>query len=118
MPKLTTKYKSALELADRLGFGASTVQEGLYLQLNELGYFWDSKEQMWEKTTEPASPPSTVVRVRVWAAGDQVEEEARRIAEVFVEAHDYQLIEKSHQYPCRPPNQNDSRVYLTFLPPS
>ena len=36
MPKLTTKYKSALELADQLGFGASTVREGLYLQRDVL----------------------------------------------------------------------------------
>lgn len=118
MPKLTTKYKSALELGHQLGCTISTLQEGLYLQLNELGYFWDSEEQDWVKSAEPANPPSTVVRVRVWAAGDRVEEEARRIAEIFVEAHDYQLVEKSQQYPCRPPNQKDSRIYLTFLPPT
>lgn len=118
MPKMTAKYKSALELGHQLGCTISTVQKALYLQLNELGYFWDSEEQDWVVSTEPVNPPSTLVRVRVWAAGDRVEEEARRIAEIMIEAHDYQLVEKSQQYPCRPPNQNDSRMYLTFLPPN
>lgn len=43
--KQTKKYTKACEIATL----NHETQESLYQQLNELGFFWDSKLQKWER---------------------------------------------------------------------
>lgn len=69
------------------------------------------------RQTEDLIPTSHLIRVRVWAASNCVEAIAEQIADMLIEANLYELIEKSGPYSCRSPNQKDSRIYLTFLPP-
>ena len=107
--KQTKKYSKACEIATL----NHESQESLYKQLNELGFFWDSKLQKWERDDRIADPPTDLIRVRVWAATDRVEQAAR----CFIEsAQEYGLKfqEQSGIYQNRPPKQNESRIYLTF----
>ncbi|MBW4599855.1 MAG: hypothetical protein KME29_09620 [Calothrix sp. FI2-JRJ7] len=56
---------------------------------------------------------SKLIKIRIIAFALKVEQ----AAEIFIEnAEDagLRLLEKSELYPCRPPNQNDARIYLTF----
>lgn len=107
--KQTKKYSKACEIATL----NHETQESLYKQLNELGFFWNSKLQQWERDDRIAEPPSDLIRIRVWAASDKVEQ----AADIFIESagqYGLKLQEKSEPYPCRPPKQADSRIYLTF----
>lgn len=105
----TQKYTKACEIATV----NHETQESLYKQLNELGFFWNSKIQQWERDDRLADPPSDLIRIRVWAAGDKVEQAANILIE-SVGQYGLKLQEKSQSYPCRPPKQADSRIYLTF----
>ena len=49
----------------------------------------------------------------MWAKAELVEELAQHLVEQSVEIG-LRLVEKSKPYPCRPPNQLESRIYLTF----
>jgi hypothetical protein len=51
--------------------------------------------------------------VRVWADKNKVENAADLFIE-NVESMGLKLLERSNSYPCRPPNQLESRIYLTF----
>lgn len=107
--KRTQKYSQACQI---LTFPHKT-QEELYSELNRLGWYWHSQKKEWMRDDTPAKQATNLIRVRVWTGTTKVEQ----AAELFVEnAEDngLRLIEKSTPYACRPPNQNDSRIYLTF----
>lgn len=91
-----------------------STQEQLYAELNRLGFYWNSKVQRWERNDQLADPPSQLLRVRVWAAAEKVEQMAE-IAIESMQQYGLKLLERSEPYPCRPPKQADSRIYLTFI---
>lgn len=104
--KQTQKYSGALRI---LTFPHST-QDELYAELNRLGWFWQSKSKEWRRSEQATT---TLVKVRVMGATTQVSE----LAQHFVEAAGdigLRLLEQSAPYPCRPPNNNESRIYLSF----
>jgi hypothetical protein len=113
MPKQTRKYKTACELADQLGISERDNQEKLYRLLNESGYYWDSGTQAWQQLNQGADPPTELIRVRVWAETSKVEGAAYQLR-VAMEEQGYIFLEKSDPYPCRPPKQLESRIYLSF----
>lgn len=108
--KQTKKYQGALTL---LTFPHQN-QEQLYQELNRSGFFWNSKTQKWEHDNQVADPPSQVMRIRVWASTENIESLAVATIE-SLESYGLKLLEKSEPYRCRPPKQNDSRIYLTFI---
>lgn len=107
--KQTKKYTKACEIATL----THETQESLYQQLNELGFFWDSKLQQWERDDRIADPPTDLIRVRVWANTDKVEQAAQCLIESAQE-YGLKFQEKTEPHKCRPPKQNESRIYLTF----
>lgn len=113
MPKLTRKYKTALSLANQLDISERDNQERLYRLLNEAGYFWDASTQAWQQLTTDADPPTELIRVRVWAESSKVSGAAYQMR-VAMEEIGYQFLDQSDPYPCRPPKQLESRIYLTF----
>lgn len=88
-------------------------QEQLYAELNKQGYFWNQNSKKWECDETPPNPANELIRIRVWAASSKVERIAELVLKLLKE-EGLNLIEKSNPYQNRPPNQNDSRVYLTF----
>lgn len=107
--KQTQKYAGATLI---LSFPHNT-QDELYAELNRLGWWWNAKTKQWKRDDTPAKAASTLIRIRVWAASAKVAE----VAQHFIEAASdmgLRLVEKSEPYPCRAPNQNESRIYLTF----
>lgn len=116
MPKQTKKFVAAQVQLSRLGVSASGYdQEQDYRKLSELGYQWDSTKGKWVRLdSQPAKPASQVTRVRVWAASHDVQRAADDVLSAM-QARGYQLVEVSTPYPCRPPQQNDSRVYITLI---
>ena len=114
MPRMTTKYRAALKIAKAISIpNALEDQSALYQKLNEHNYFWNSKLKTWGK--KPALAPTDLVRIRVWAAAEHVEQAADDAMNALSHHH-YKLLERSSPYPCRPPKQLESRIYLTFLP--
>lgn len=109
--KQTKKYTKACEIATPT-FSHET-QESLYKELNRLGFFWDSQLQKWERDDRNADEPTDLIRVRVWAATDKVEQAAHCFIESAQE-YGLKLQEQSETYQNRPPKQNESRIYLTF----
>ena len=107
--KKTAKYSKACQV---LTF-PHEHQEQLYSELNRLGWYWQPKKKEWERDDTPAKAATKLVRVRVWAAKDSVENAAELFLE-GAEGNGLRLIEKSPPYPCRPPNQLESRIYLVF----
>lgn len=104
----TQKYSKACEI---LSISHSS-QDELYSELNRLGWYWNSKNKQWERDDRIAVE-SKLIKVRVWANSEIVEE----LADLFIEQSSeigIRFLEKSKPYPCRPPNQNESRIYLTF----
>lgn len=90
-------------------------REQLYQKLNEHHYYWNSKSKQWEKLTfEDADPPTEVIRVRVWADSRYTEDIAEELISSLA-AKGLRCISKSTPYPCRKPNQLESRIYLDFL---
>lgn len=112
--KQTRKFVSAEKLYRKLGLTQRyRTQDALYELLGEQNYYWDRKAQRWQDGGE-SDPPSTVISIRITTGYDRLNE----VAEVLIEAlgeYELELIEQSKPYPCRPPKQNDSRMYLTFL---
>ena len=105
----TQKYTGACEI---LTYPHSN-QEELYSELNRLGFYWQSKKNKWERDNTPAKEATKLIKVRVWATTNLVDQ----VAEVMVEQMEtvgLKFLEKSNPYQCRPPNQNESRVYLIF----
>lgn len=89
-------------------------QEQLYQELNRLGWYWQVKKKDWERDDTPANEVTEIVKIRVWAATDKVSLVADLLIEQF-ESIDFKLLEKSPLYQCRPPQQLESRVYLSFI---
>lgn len=115
MPKMTAKYSSARMQALRESIDTSGSQEDLYQRLQKAGWFWDSDKKAWWFAPEEAADPATkLVMIRVWADLDVVEEAADEI--IGKTKKQFELIEKSPVYPCRPPKQLEGRVYLKFMP--
>lgn len=107
--KQTQKYSKATSL---LKFPHSN-QEQLYSELNRLGWWWDSKIKEWKRDDRIANAATDVIKLRVWASSQKVEQ----VTQLLIESLDdigLELIEKSAPYQCRPPQQNDSRIYLTL----
>ncbi len=113
MPRQTRKFKSAESLAFKLSIYDTENQERLYRLLNEAGYYWDSRTQDWQQLQEEADPPTELIRVRIWAEASKVEGAAYQLR-VAMEETGYIFLEQSEPYPCRPPKQLESRVYMTF----
>lgn len=107
--KRTQKYSKALEI---LTFPHQT-QDALYAELNRLGWYWQAVEKAWKRDDTPAKEATKLIRVRVWAAAEKVDHAADLFIE-NVESMGLKLLERSNPYPCRPPNQLESRIYLTF----
>lgn len=107
--KQTKKYSGACEIATL----NHSNQEDLYYQLNGLGFYWNSKTQVWERNDQLAKPASKIIKIRVWTATEHVDRLAAATIE-GLEAYGLQLVEISSPYVCRPPQQNDSRIYLSF----
>ncbi len=119
MPKMTAKYKGAVETArsHNLPVPATKNQEALYDLLQKNSFFWDSRAKQWNKhDLKKADPATELVNLRVWAEAETVEFVARDIA-AMMQAQGYRLVETSKPYLCRPPKQLEARVYLKFLPP-
>jgi hypothetical protein len=62
-----------------------------------------------------AGTATRMVKIRLTASDEDVQDIAARIAE-DLEGEGYELIEWTASYPCRPPDEDKSRVYLTALP--
>ena len=107
--KQTAKYSGAKA---RLTFPHQD-QEELYAELNRLGWYWNSKIKQWERDDTPARSATNLVKIRVWAASDKVKQAADLFTEASLEMG-LRLVERSEPYQCRPPQQNESRIYLTF----
>ncbi|PHJ55764.1 hypothetical protein VF14_33550 [Nostoc linckia z18] len=107
--KRTQKYSKACQI---LTF-PHQIQDELYAELNRLGWYWQAAKKEWERDDTPAKEATKLIRVRVWAAREIVENAADLFAE-NVEGMGLKLLERSNPYPCRPPNQLESRIYLTF----
>ena len=111
MIKRTRKYLKALESAP--DFSHQTSDE-LYEYLIAQGYYWDANCGLWIQAADQNNdPPSTQIKVRLWADKSQVEGIAEKAIEALTD-QGFRFIEKSIPYPCRPPKANDARVYLTF----
>jgi len=108
--KKTKKYTGATRL---LTFPHSN-QEELYQELNRLGYYWDALDKKWIRDDRLANPPKQGVDIRVWSNKDYVEEHADIVVQLL-SRQGYTLSNKSKAYPCRPPKQNESRIYLSFI---
>ncbi|MCB0207700.1 MAG: hypothetical protein KDJ52_00130 [Anaerolineae bacterium] len=116
MPKMTAKYRTALETALKASLPVKTDdQETLYALLQENGYFWDSRTKSWDHfEPEEADDPTPLIYVRVWADEEIIHEAADDI--VRTNKKHWQLVERSDPYRCRPPKQREARIYLRFLP--
>ncbi|MGL4375985.1 MAG: hypothetical protein ACRCT1_06070 [Microcoleaceae cyanobacterium] len=115
MPKQTEKFVKAVAIAGTRF--RNTSHEALYQLMSEAQYYWDSRSRTWVHTpSESNDPPTTLHRVRVWAAKGEVESLATAIIQSLT-AQGYRLDERSAVYPCRPPKGNEARIYLSFIPP-
>lgn len=116
MPRMTKKYSSALALVHRLGLTGDIDQENLYFDFANLGWHWNSQTRQWEQwDDEPADEPTDLVMIRLWAASEIVPELAEDVIRQMRHIG-LRLLEASAPYPCRPPKQQESRVYLKFFP--
>ncbi len=107
--KQTQKYKQATQI---LTFPHST-QDELYNELNRLGWYWNASKKKWERDDTPAREASKIIKIRVLAPNDKVSEVAQHLIEAFGDI-ELTLLKQSVPYPCRPPSQNESRIYLSF----
>lgn len=107
--KQTQKYITASQI---LTFPHATHQD-LYNELTRLGWQWNPQKKEWARDDRPAKEATQLIRVRVWAATNKVDQAAELFLE-NAEENGLRLIEKSSPYVNRPPNQNDSRIYLVF----
>ena len=113
MPKQTKKYKTAVTIASQLDIALTDNQELLYGALNASGFYWASDIQQWQQLAHDADAPTDLIRVRVWAETSRVEGAVYQLR-IAMEEQGYKFLDKSEPYPCRPPKQLESRVYLLF----
>ncbi len=107
--KQTQKYSQATRILTY----PHTKQDELYSELNRLGWYWNATAKKWERDDTPALEPSGLIRVRVWASTEKVSDVAQHVIEAFSDVG-LTLVEQSTPYQNRPPNQLESRIYLTF----
>jgi hypothetical protein len=116
MPKMTVKYSSAVSALKKIELETSGDQELDYQRLIAAGRLWDSKKQEWiNLAAEPAGPASPMVRIRVWAEKGKAGFLAEMVKEGLCYYGPYELVDMSAPYPCRPPKQNEERVYLSLV---
>jgi len=113
MPRLTRKYSSAIDLLQSLQLPLSGNQEEIYDRLNQQSYYWDSALKNWIKNDTPADSPTELIRVRVWADSRFVELIAQDCIQSLA-SKGFRCVDKSEPFPCRPPKQLESRIYLSF----
>jgi hypothetical protein len=115
MARQTKKYVAASVVGLKLDVRWSTAEE-LYAAIEAAGYMWDSEKGQWfELATIPAQPASKKIMVRVWTDKDKVGAVAQAVITKMLP--DYGLIQATSKcYPCRPPQHNDARIYLEFMP--
>lgn len=117
MPKLTAKYKAALEAAKLAGVQADTDQEALYSALNQAHYFWDTDKKTWEKVLKKPTPygtaerPIWVCHLRLISHPTLHDEFLAKLRPIF-ETMGYELTGESKQYPRR--EDNGVSTYLEF----
>ena len=109
--KRTRKWSAAIAYSGITG-SLKDRPEDLYKALNEQGVYWDSDQGLWELNNQPADPATQLIRIRIWAAAEKIPAAVDDIKVML--APFYDLLEQSDPYPCRPPKQLESRVYLTF----
>jgi hypothetical protein len=118
--RITPKYKAAVTIGAKLGLNETRAMDQgvLYEALNKAGCFWNVKIAEWEQADpNKADAPSDVIRVRVWAAADEVANITADLIEANRQVNpEWVLTEQSQAYLCRPPKQADARIYLTFKP--
>lgn len=107
--KRTKKYLAALEIATI----NHSNQEQLYKELNRLGFFWNAVQGKWERDDRLPEPPSETLKIRLWVSNEEIDEFSEVVTQLLRQ-NGYVLVDKSEAYLCRPPKQNESRVYLTF----
>lgn len=118
MPRMTKKYTRALGTAEMLDISTRCTAETLYTALGEHNHHWNSETGQWENyAAMDADPPSDLLRVRVWAAHEETPGIAAIIAAAMAN-NGFRLAEHSEPYPCRPPKQAESRIYLSFIFPN
>lgn len=119
MPRRTRKYTAAERTARSLGLQVDPTEDDaaeLYRQLEDQNYRWNSKTGSWEDWgSMPADEPSPLIRIRCWAPAEAVEMIADGVVESMLAAG-LRLLDRSKAYPCRPPQQLESRIYLIFEP--
>lgn len=113
MPKNTKKYSSAIVLVNQLQISQVNSQEETYKRINEQGYYWDSKSGQWQNLNQDADLPTELIKIRVWAESSQVASIAHQVR-VSMQVLGHEFLEQSDVYPCRPPKQLESRIYLSF----
>ena len=116
LPRMTVKYKRARSTAVQNEIVPDNYdRDELYQRLNQAGWWWDSKAKEWVQfTDEPANEPTPLIMVRVWASQENIAQAVGAVNSAF--ANGYAIIQESDPYPCRPPKQRESRVYLQFVP--
>lgn len=117
---MTRKFVAAIAAARAHGWSPlpSARAVAVYERLRELGLMWDSDAGVWVRLAdEPANEPSALVRVRVWADGEIINEVADDVVGAMAR-RGWRLVERSMPYACRPPKQLEARVYLTLEPPA
>jgi hypothetical protein len=110
----TKKYVAAESFFRGAGIRISGDAEEMYQTMADHGYQWNSESGTWDDWgAMPRDQPTELIRVRAWARAEAVEMVADGITEAMLAAG-LVLVERSKPYPCRPPKQLESRVYLTF----
>lgn len=114
---MTKKFTAGLAAARKYKIGFErNDQAATYRALEAAGYHWNRDSGKWEDWGAMAANPATeLIRLRVWAAGGVVEMIADGVSEAM-RAAGLVLVERSAAYPCRPPQQAESRIYLSFRP--
>lgn len=120
MPRMTAKYSRALDTYNNMPkeLNDLTHQETLYEYLESQGWYWDSGRKIWEYyEADEAEEPTPLIKIRVWADGEVIEEAVEDIMTALKKAKlPWTLTERSRVYGCRPPKQKEGRVYLNYLP--
>lgn len=113
MSRRTLKYTRALEIDSEFTHLSS---DELYNHLQDKGYYWDSNMSRWVYTPDQQNDlPSQLIQIRVTFDKNQVKEVADKVIEALTDMG-FRSVKASVIYPCRPPEANDGRIYLTFQP--
>ena len=120
MPRMTAKYQTALYTADlhQIIVWNRDDRDELYSALQRVGHFWDSVSKSWNYAEpEDADEPTRLIMVRLWSDIETIEEVADDLIELVKSSKlPWELVERSKSHQCRPPKQNEARIYLRFLP--